>query len=225
MSVATRTSTPAPSLTATTAQSPTFEQSLLLLRPDLTRFARSLVGDPAAAEDLVQETITRALANRERFTVGTNLRAWTFTILRNFHFAQWHKLKRLVEWDPGLDEDLTGSGGQEAAVELSQLYAGFADLPEAQRNALALVAVQGCTYEEAADLSNCPVGTMKSRVSRARATLEAGRNEAKFAGRNGLDSFLELSRGLLARIERKAVPGRGLTDARGVWPQLEPEAG
>lgn len=178
-----------------------FEQALLLLQPELYRFARSLVGDPVTADDLVQETVTRAIANKDRFCEGTNLRAWTFTILRNFHFAQWHKLKRFSEWDPGLDEDLNASGGQEAAVALSQLYDEFTQLPRLQREALALVAVAGCTYEEAADLRNCPVGTMKSRVSRARAALESGRAQRGFCTSDGFEAFLDLSRSLLGAIE------------------------
>jgi RNA polymerase sigma-70 factor (ECF subfamily) len=149
----------------------TFERELVSLTPELFRFARSLVGDPCIADDLVQETVARALQHRERFTMGTSLRAWTFTILRNFHYAQWHKQKRFTEWEPWLDETLEAAGGQEASAALAATYDLMCALPACQRDALMLVAVGGCTYEEAAALENCPVGTMKSRVSRARNAL------------------------------------------------------
>jgi RNA polymerase sigma-70 factor (ECF subfamily) len=148
-----------------------FERELVSLTPELFRFARSLVGDPYVADDLVQETVARALQHRERFAMGTSLRAWTFTILRNFHYAQWHKQKRYTEWEPWLDETLEASGGQEASAALAATYDLMRTLPECQRDALMLVAVGGCTYQEAAALENCPVGTMKSRVSRARTAL------------------------------------------------------
>lgn len=150
-----------------------FERELVSLTPELFRFARSLVGDPCIADDLVQETVARALQHRERFAMGTSLRAWTFTILRNFHYAQWHKHKRYTEWEPWLDETLEASGGQEASAALAAAYDLMCLLPVCQRDALMLVAVGGCTYEEAAALENCPVGTMKSRVSRARTALLA----------------------------------------------------
>jgi RNA polymerase sigma-70 factor, ECF subfamily len=150
-----------------------FERELVSLSPELFRFARSLVGDPCVADDLVQETIARALQHRERFSPGTSLRAWTFTILRNFHYAQWHKHKRYTEWEPWLDETLEASGGQEASAALAATWDLMRDLPDCQRDALTLVAVGGFTYEEAAALENCPVGTMKSRVSRARGALVA----------------------------------------------------
>lgn len=148
-----------------------FERELISLTPELFRFARSLVGDPCLADDLVQETVTRALQHRQRFAMGTSLRAWTFTILRNFHYAQWHKQKRYTEWEAWLDETLEASGGQEASAELAATFDQMGELPYCQREALMLVAIGGCTYEEAAALENCPVGTMKSRVSRARGAL------------------------------------------------------
>jgi len=148
-----------------------FERELIGLSPELFRFARSLVGDPTMADDLVQETIARALEHREKFATGTSLRAWTFTILRNFHYAQWHKYKRYSDWESWLDETMEAPAGQEGSATLSETYDRIRELPECQRNALILVGVGGCTYEEAAELESCPVGTMKSRVSRARGAL------------------------------------------------------
>jgi RNA polymerase sigma factor (sigma-70 family) len=150
-----------------------FEQELVKLAPELFRFARSLVGDPTVADDLVQETVARALQHRERFAEGTSLRAWTFTILRNFHYAQWHKQKRYSDWEPWLDDMLEAPAGQEGSAALGEIYDRICDLPDCQRNALLLVGIGGCTYEEAAELEACPVGTMKSRVSRARGALAA----------------------------------------------------
>jgi RNA polymerase sigma-70 factor (ECF subfamily) len=183
-----------------------FEAALIAITPELQRFARSLVGDPSQADDLVQETITRAIANRERFREGTNLRAWAFTILRNFHYAQWHKLKRFSEWDPALEDSLPAEGGQEASALLSELYEAFAELPRLQRQALTLVAVAGCTYEEAAELGQCPVGTMKSRVSRARAALDGGNGQRRpNAQADGFGAFLADCDALVNGLDRRSA--------------------
>jgi RNA polymerase sigma-70 factor (ECF subfamily) len=179
-----------------------FERELVSLRPELFRFARSLVGDPCIADDLVQETVARALQHRARFAMGTSLRAWTFTILRNFHYAQWHKHKRYTEWEPWLDETLEASGGQEASAALTATYDMMCELPECQRTALILVAVGGCTYEEAAALEKCPVGTMKSRVSRARSALLSAPPAAPREQRsNSFTAMLDLSSRLESALE------------------------
>lgn len=183
-------------MSATTAALP-FEKALVQVSTELYRYARSLAPDPAQAEDLVQETMVRAIANRHRFAEGTNLRAWTFTILRNFYYAQWHKLKRLVEWDQSLNDTLESSGGQEASVQLSELYADFETLPRLQRDALVLISVAGCTYEEAARIEDCPIGTMKSRVSRARAALEHGSIARGPKDVAGFEAFLACSDALM----------------------------
>jgi RNA polymerase sigma-70 factor, ECF subfamily len=184
------------------ARKTTFERDLISLTPELFRFARSLVGDPSIADDLVQETVARAIQHRERFAMGTSLRAWTFTILRNFHYAQWHKQKRYTEWEPWLDETLEASGGQEAAASLAATYDLMCGLPECQRDALMLVAVGGCTYEEAAALENCPVGTMKSRVSRARSALLASPEAPPREQRtNSFTAMLDLSSRLQSALD------------------------
>lgn len=186
-------------------QSRSFESALIQVSKELYRYARSLAPDPVQAEDLVQETMTRAIANKHRFAEGTNLRAWTFTILRNFYYAQWHKLKRLTEWDPSLNDSLETSGGQEASALLSELYSEFQSLPQLQREALVLVSVAGCTYEEAAEIGDCPVGTMKSRVSRARAALEQGRHSPQQGDTPGFEAFLALSDDLISPREERVA--------------------
>jgi RNA polymerase sigma-70 factor (ECF subfamily) len=179
-----------------------FERDLVSLTPELFRFARSLVGDPCVADDLVQETVARALQHRERFAMGTSLRAWTFTILRNFHYAQWHKQKRYTEWEPWLDETLEAAGGQEASAALAATYDLMCALPDCQRDALMLVAVGGCTYEEAAALEKCPVGTMKSRVSRARTALLAAPEAPPREQRaNSFTAMLDLANRLQSALD------------------------
>lgn len=150
-----------------------FEHDLLQLQPDLNRFARGLAGDPAAAEDLVQETLARALQHRGKFTPHSNLRAWTFTILRNFHHSQWHKEKRSVPWEEWFEKGTESLPEQEAGLMLDELFGQVCALSECQRQALLLIGVEGCSYDEAAAMAKCPVGTMKSRVSRARESLQA----------------------------------------------------
>lgn len=154
-----------------------FEKELLALTPELKSFACSLSRDPIAAEDLVQETVARALQHKAKFAEGTNLRAWTFTILRNFHHSQWYKTKRTSQWSDGLEDAQESPPEQESAIQLGELFDHIWELPETQRNALLLVGVEGCSYKEAATLASCAVGTMKSRVSRARDALRVAQEK------------------------------------------------
>ena len=150
------------------------KQRLVELLPDLRSFARSLVRDPEQADDLVQETVLRALGALDTFKEGTNLAAWTFTILRNHFYSQWRKQRR-VEVTQINDEVMVrehGGSAQEARLALRDLKNAFWRLPAEQREALVLVAMRGLKYDEAAQICGCAVGTMKARVSRARAKLQ-----------------------------------------------------
>ncbi len=140
--------------------------------PGLRAFAISLVADPARADDLVQEAVLKAWTKQEQFLPGTNLKAWLCTILRNQFYSDCRKRKREIEdIDGALAAQLTTPADQEHGMDLQKVWAAMAKLPPRQREALILVGAQGMTYEAAAAVMGCQTGTMKSRVSRARAYL------------------------------------------------------
>lgn len=156
-----------------------FKRALLAVVGELRAYAISLTsGSAEAADDLVQETLTRAWGAQERFDPASNIRAWTFTILRNVHYATWHKVKRDTEWDSALENQLQASGGQDWHVQFADVFRALTLLPPLQREALILVGAAGWTHEEAAAICNCRPGTIKSRVSRARAALLSLEGEA-----------------------------------------------
>jgi RNA polymerase sigma-70 factor (ECF subfamily) len=187
-----------------------FEIELIALQPELDRYARSLAGDRAGADDLVQETLARALQHQDRFKPGTNLRAWTFTILRNCHHTQWHKDKRFAPWQEWLQDSRHTTPEQEPSIMLDETLARICALPEYQRNALILVGVGGCSYEEAAQLEHCPKGTMKSRVSRAREALTRSASPCKFSTADAAAVIARVMRRAMATAPRTAASGAGL---------------
>lgn len=149
-----------------------FRAGLLDALPGLRAFAMSLAINPATADDLVQETLLKAWQNQHRFEPDSNLKAWLCTILRNQFYTDCRKRKREVEdADGALAAQVVAPAAQEASSDLRRVWQHLAKLPASQREALVLVAAQGMTYEAAAELIGCQVGTMKSRVSRARAFL------------------------------------------------------
>lgn len=149
-----------------------FKAELIELLPSLRAFARSLAHNAAQADDLVQDTLVKALANVDRFEPGTNLRAWLFTILRNHYYSQLRKLKREVEDADGKFAARIAVGPeQDGSVDLEDFKAAFAQLAPDHREVLTLVGASGCSYEEAAAICGCAVGTIKSRVNRARRKL------------------------------------------------------
>jgi RNA polymerase sigma factor (sigma-70 family) len=150
-----------------------FKTELAQVIPHLRAFGRSLSGSRDLADDLVQETLLKAWAARERFQAGTNMRAWTFIILRNLFLSQMRRARFKGEWDDfTAGKLLAAPAGQDRQVELSDLQRALLQLPQAQREALILVGAGGFAYEEAAAICNCAVGTIKSRVARGRAALE-----------------------------------------------------
>ncbi len=154
------------------AQSTPFRTELIELLPSLRAFARSLAHNPAQADDLVQDTLVKALANVDRFEPGTNLRAWLFTILRNHYYSQLRKAKREVEDAEGrLAARLSVRPEQDGSVDLEDFKVAFKQLQPDHREVLTLVGASGCSYEEAAEICGCAVGTIKSRVNRARRKL------------------------------------------------------
>ncbi|MGE0715922.1 MAG: sigma-70 family RNA polymerase sigma factor [Alphaproteobacteria bacterium] len=151
---------------------PGIREAIIACLPQLRAFARSLAGQRELADDLEQDAIVRALAAQASFQPGTNFRAWIFTILRNLFFTERRKGRVLVQSIDGLDHAvLPVAPSQEASVELDDFRAALMKLPPEQREALVLVGASGVSYEEAARICGCAVGTVKSRVSRARRML------------------------------------------------------
>jgi RNA polymerase sigma-70 factor (ECF subfamily) len=151
---------------------PSLREAMLAVVPSLRAFAMSLCGNVDRADDLVQETLLRAIANIESFEPGTNMSAWLFTILRNLFRSEYRKRRREVEDGDGrYAEGLKSHPEQHGRVEFEELRGALAKLPQDQREALILVGASGFSYEEAAAICDCAVGTIKSRVNRARTRL------------------------------------------------------
>jgi RNA polymerase sigma-70 factor, ECF subfamily len=149
-----------------------FSARLVAIIPALRAFARGLCGRPDLADDLAQETLTKAWAARASYLPNTNFKAWMFTILRNHYYSWCRKQRRVAPWDPDAAERLLiCEPSQPSHMELAELAVGMQELPAQQREALILVGAGGFTYEEAADIVGCAVGTVKSRVARGRSAL------------------------------------------------------
>src|ERR1044072_536630 len=146
-----------------------FKRELVQLIPHLRAFARTLCGDPPAAADLAQDAMRKAWDARASFQIGTNMKAWTFMILRNQFYSEKRRSWRQSQLDQeAAERTLVAVDDPEAPVALDELRLGLTMLPAEQREALILVGAGGFAYEEAADICGCAVGTVKSRVSRAR---------------------------------------------------------
>lgn len=140
--------------------------------PSLRAFAWSLSHNSADADDLVQDTLTKAWTHRDKFELGTNLRAWLFTILRNTYYTGLTRRRREVRDEDGKHAAaLTSPATQDWSVAMRALQAAMQRLPDEHREALILVGAAGLTYEEAAEICGCALGTIKSRVNRARTRL------------------------------------------------------
>ncbi|MFT3729859.1 MAG: sigma-70 family RNA polymerase sigma factor [Hyphomicrobium sp.] len=148
-------------------------QALLISAvPNLRAFANSLCGDPTRADDLVQDTLVKAWSNLESFERGSNLKAWLFTILRNTYFSELRKRRREVEdADGALAERMSVLPEQQVHMDLVDFRKAFGKLSDDQKEVLLLVGAEGFSYEEAAAITNAAVGTVKSRVNRARVAL------------------------------------------------------
>lgn len=147
-------------------------EEILLYLTDLRGFAMSLTRNRAFADDIMQETILKAWSNIDRFEPGTNMKAWLFTILRNTYFTEHRRQKReYFEAMPGNGVEPTVRPDHDGHLALRDFKACFETLPDEQREALILVGAQGFSYKEAAATAGVAVGTIKSRVARARARL------------------------------------------------------
>jgi len=149
-----------------------FRDDLLAEIKNLRAFAISLSGSVSVADDLVQETLLRAWSKSDKFQPGTSLRAWLFTILRNIYYSNYRKRSREVQDSEGLyARRVVVPGDQESHLDLEDFRRAMAKLPAEQREVLTLVGASGLSYEEAAEICRVEIGTIKSRLSRARAKL------------------------------------------------------
>ena len=150
-----------------------FKRELVALIPHLRAFARTLTGDQASADDLAQDALMKAWDARASYQMGTNMKAWTFMILRNQFYSEKRRSWRQTQLDQDAAErTLVAVDDPQAPVALDELRLGLGMLPAEQREALILVGAGGFAYEEAAEICGCAVGTVKSRVSRARRALQ-----------------------------------------------------
>lgn len=151
---------------------PDFRSTLLTAIPQLRAFALGLCGTRDMADDLVQEALMRAWANQDSFRPGTNMIGWLYVILRNAFYTEFRKRRHEVaDVDGQHAAMLSGEPRQEGHIEFKEFRAALQRLPVDQREALLLIGSSGLSYEEAAEMCGCAVGTMKSRVSRARVRL------------------------------------------------------
>ncbi|MBI3676778.1 MAG: sigma-70 family RNA polymerase sigma factor [Proteobacteria bacterium] len=184
-----------------------FKSDLLELIPFLRAFARSLCGNHDMADDLAQEALVKAWQARSTFAPGTNLKAWLFTILRNQFYSDRRRAWRQAPWDQEAAERIPGSAGEQSwAADLSDLSRALRTLSDEQREALILVGAGGFSYEDAARICNCAVGTVKSRVARARKALIA-----LLDGEEALPAAPHASEGeaadeIMAQLDRLAGP-------------------
>ena len=162
--------------------------------PRLRRYARYLRREADHADDLVQECLVRAIAKFDTWEPGTNLRAWLFVILRNCHINEIRREQRTDPIDdaPADEPSLVTPGNQEASVALSEVRRAYLGLSEQHREVLLLVAIEGLQYEEAAAILDVPLGTVRSRLSRARQALrealEAGNGSVRSPMADRLDA-------------------------------------
>lgn len=176
----------APPPVRTPDQMAQFKRELTEVVPHLRAFARGLCGRADMADDLVQEALLKAWAARDRFEPGTSLRAWTFVILRNVYLTDMRRNRFRGEYDEGVAERiLTAPASQEQPIHLSDMHRALLSLQSERREALLLVGAGGFSYEEAAEICSCAVGTIKSRVGRARATINAMLEKGELPDRTG----------------------------------------
>jgi RNA polymerase sigma-70 factor (ECF subfamily) len=159
-------------MTVESTDQTTFQAELTQLIPQMRAFARSLCNNPTEADDLAQDALAKAWASRASFTLGTNLKAWVFMILRNQFYSDKRRAWRSTPLDQEVAErTLVAVTDPTARLELDELRRAMAMLPDDQREALILIGAGGMSYEEASEICGVAIGTVKSRVSRARDRL------------------------------------------------------
>lgn len=153
---------------------PWFSDEMTSSLPALRSFARGLCRQRDMADDLVQETLIRAWVSRHTFLPGSKFRPWLFTILRNQFYTTLRKSNRMASWDPEAAERiLVQQPEQESGLHIADIEVAIGKLPDSQREMLMLIASAGLSYEEAAIVADCKIGTVKSRINRGRAAVRA----------------------------------------------------
>lgn len=171
-----------PPITDETAPSADFERDLVALIPQMRAFARSLCNNPIEADDLAQDALAKAWKNRSSYQLGTNLKAWTFMIVRNQFYSDKRRSWRSSQLDPEVAErTLVAVDDPLSVLALDDVRQALAMLPDPQREALVMVGAGGLSYEEAAQVAGVAIGTIKSRVSRARIGLQQLLESGAFA--------------------------------------------
>src|SRR5687767_7919545 len=197
-----------------------FKDQLAQVIPHLRAFGRSLSGSRDLADDLVQETLLKAWAARKRFQAGTNMRAWTFIILRNLFLSQMRRARFKGEWDDiTAAKILAAPASQDRHVELGDMQRALMHLPQPQREALILVGAGGFAYEEAADICGCAVGTIKSRVARGRVALEALMSGGKLPSRrqHKTDPNKSALQSIKGEVDELSADSDAISRDRGDW--------
>jgi RNA polymerase sigma-70 factor, ECF subfamily len=151
-----------------------FREQLVALLPSLRAFSRGLCGNRDMADDLAQDTMMRAWAARESYTQGSNFRAWMFMIMRNQFYTTIRKNSRMTSLDPEVAERvLVVAAAQQNGINVNDVAKALQKLPPEQREVLLLIGASGVSYEEAAEIIGCAMGTVKSRLARGRTALAA----------------------------------------------------
>ncbi|MEL6475162.1 MAG: sigma-70 family RNA polymerase sigma factor [Pseudomonadota bacterium] len=189
-----------------------FKAELASLIPHLRAFARSLCGDATLADDLAQDAMLKAWKARASYEPGTNMKAWAFTILRNLFYSEKRRSWRRQPLDPEVAEaTLVANDNPAGTMELLALRNAIYKLPDDQREALILVGAGGLAYEDVAEICGCAVGTIKSRVSRARKAvteiLES--NEISFSSDDSLQGE-DVFEDLMDQVSALSKPAKAL---------------
>ncbi len=151
-----------------------FRDQLVTLLPSLRAFSRGLCGNRDMADDLAQDTMMRAWAARASYTQGSNFRAWMFMIMRNQFYTTIRKNARMTSLDPEFAERvLVVAPAQQNGINVEDVAKALQKLPAEQREVLLLIGANGLSYEEAAEVTGCAIGTVKSRLARGRTALAA----------------------------------------------------
>jgi len=179
-----------------------FKAELTALIPHLRAFSRSLCGNATLADDVAQDAMMKAWHKRDKFKPGTNLKAWTFTILRNQFYSIKRRSWRATSLEPEVAEQtIVSVANPDDSVRLNELRRALNELTDDQREAIILVGASGMSYDEAAEICGVATGTVKSRVSRARQHLEVVMESGNFDNSDDGVSALDAMSAILTEAD------------------------